>query len=76
MKCEHRSARYVRVPMRNGSFHIMERCEVCGGNVRGPGVWVRRDQCPEDPDTLPVLEAAKTAEDRGEQPLFDFGGES
>ena len=67
--CTHTRGHFVRVPFRQGGgFHIMERCPVCGGNVRGGGVWVPAQEIKDDPRALPLCPGYRP--DRQQGTLF------
>jgi hypothetical protein len=60
--CAHTHRRFCRVPfLRRGGVvgaHIMERCQTCGVNCRGAGIWVARREIRRmglDPDDLPIV---------------------
>jgi hypothetical protein len=75
-RCSHTRARIYRRPFADGtSGHLIELCEDCSVNVRGPGRWVPRREVVSrglDPDTLPLVPSRKNAP---HQPsLFEMGG--
>ena len=59
MECEHRIVGTFKQTWENGKgYHRVERCLDCGANVRGPGIWVPKDQC-EHLEPLPEWEGVR-----------------
>jgi hypothetical protein len=51
----------------HGGFHVVERCVNCKRNVRGSAVWVPRQEVAVDPQSLPVFQDRRSAEQTGQQ---------
>lgn len=72
MKCFHKRTRMMRNITRDNRNQIEEVCQDCGGNARGPGVWVPQSAIPQRVEDLPVHRDHRPAEVKGEQPSL-FG---
>ncbi len=53
LECPHEQTEFGKVLMRDGRFHILERCIRCRANVRGTG-WCPHSEV-DDPESLPVF---------------------
>jgi hypothetical protein len=63
MECTHLRGTFA-VKTHAAGQHIMEQCPLCGVNVRGSGVWVKRQELVDmgiDPDVLPECQQPKEA---------------
>lgn len=57
--CAHLETAQVRIIDTAGRTHVMEQCEHCGLNARGPGVWLEWKEIHGRVEDLPLAYDAR-----------------